>query len=120
MLKKFNTNWLFLIVPLFYIIAIIVYLSTEDCYQQYCATGWEVLKMQWPSFWWFALSGLALAIFFARKSYLTEVAGGATGKVWLYLILAILLLCAPWGKACTDKASGGVTAPGYKHEKLLP
>lgn len=114
--KKFNINWLFLIVPLFFVIGIIVFLFDKDCYGQYCITGWEVLKIQWPSFWIWAVIGAGIAGVFGYLAYRTEQRGGATGRVILFTILALAFLCGPWGKACNDKANGGVTAPGYKNE----
>src|SRR5688572_3551035 len=99
--KKFNINWIWLAVPLFFIIAIIVYLSTESCYRQFCATGWEILGKQWPSFWIWVAVGTAAGLFFGWRAYVTEKRGGSTGRVWAFAILAILLLTTPWGKACT-------------------
>lgn len=114
--KKFNINWVWLAVPLIFIIAIVVFLFDKDCYNQFCITGWEVLKIQWPSFWTWVAIGTVLGIVFGYQAYVTEKRGGSTGRVWLFAILAVLLLTGPWGKACTDKANGGVTAPGFKVE----
>lgn len=114
--KKSTIPWYWYSVPLIFIIAVIVFLSTKDCYQQYCITGWDVLKLQWPSFWVFAIGGAILAIVCFAIAWYTEKQGGSTGKTILFVILALALLCGPWGKACTDKANGGVTAPGYKSQ----
>lgn len=111
--------WYWYSVPLIFIIAVVVFLSTKDCYQQYCITGWDVLKLQWPSFWVFALGGVILSVICFYLAYNNEQKAGSTGKTIVLVILALLLLCGPWGKACTDKANGGVTAPGYKAQPAL-
>lgn len=114
--EKKTFPWYWLSIPLIFIIAIIVFLTTKDCYQQYCITGWEALKLQWPSFWIWAIGGLVAAVILLLIARNTEQVGGSSSKVMALVIVAAILLTAPWGKACTDKANGGVTAPGYKSQ----
>lgn len=120
MAEKKSLPWYWLSVPVIFVIAIVVFLSTKDCYQQYCITGWEVLKIQWPSFWVFAIGGIILAIICAVIAFNNELKGGSSGKTFLFVVLTLIFMCGPWGKACTDKANGGVTAPGFKSEQAVP
>ncbi len=121
--KKFNSSWLLaILVPLFIIIGVAVFLNSKDC--DTCLTGWAVLKLEWPSFWTFVVIGIILGIVALYFAYANESGNGAVGRklhgntgfTVLMIILAIALMAGPWGKACTDKANQGVTAPGYKTE----
>ena len=121
--KKFNPTWLLAIfVPIIFIIAIVAFLSSEECYAQYCITGWQVLKLEWPGFWIFAWGGLGLGLIMWAVAYFNESGTGAIGRklpgsdgLTITLVLVgLMVMCGPWGKACTDKSNGGVTAPGYK------
>lgn len=116
-----------------FIFAIWQYLSTQDCYglmgeEQKCITGWETLKLQWPSFWvWVTICSIVGAGFIVVAVYNETGAGklgrilkGKTGLTWILLILALLLFTCPWGKACTDKSNAGITAPGHKVEQKAP
>lgn len=127
--KKFNLAWLLLIfVPLFFIIGIVVFLSSEDGYGKYPElNGWQALQLQSPGFWVWAFIGLVLGAGFGLMAYFNEsgatVIGrmlpGKTGLTILFVILAMALICGPWGKACTDKTNSGVTAPGYENKALM-
>lgn len=112
--KKFNPAWLLAVfVPLFIIIGVSVFLNSKDC--DTCLTGWATLKMEWPSFWTWAVIGIIVGIACIVYAVISERSGkGSTGKTILLLIIAIAFIAGPWGKACTDKANQGVTAPGYK------
>jgi hypothetical protein len=123
--KPFNWSILLVLwVPLVFIIGVSVFLSSKDCYQQYCITGWEALNIQWPSFWIWISICTPLGIVAAWLAYKNASGSGKVGQKMQgkdgttigLIILALALLCGPWGKGCTDKANGGVTAPGYKKE----
>lgn len=112
--KKFNPAWLLaVLVPLFIIIGVSVFLNSKDC--DTCLTGWATLKLEWPSFWVWAVIGIVVGIACVVWAIKNETSGsGGTGKTIFLIILAIAFIAGPWGKACTDKANQGVTAPGYK------
>lgn len=119
--KKFNPAWLLaFFVPLFFVIGIAVFLNSKDCEQ--CLTGWDTLKLEWPSFWTWAVIGAIAGIIALYLAYANESGSGAVGRklhgstgfTILMIILALAFMAGPWGKACTDKANQGVTAPGYK------
>jgi len=116
-----------------FIFAIFQYLNTQDCYglmggPQTCLTGWETLKLEWPSFWtWVAICAIVGAICLVIALYNETGAGklgrklnGSRGLTWLLIILALLLFTCPWGRACSDKSNGGITAPGHKVEQPAP
>lgn len=112
-----------------FIFAIWQFLDTKDCYgliggPQTCLTGWEALKLQWPSFWtWVTICSIIGGVCVVVAIYNETGAGkigrslrGSTGLTIVLLILALLLFTCPWGRACTDKSNGGITAPGHKVE----
>jgi len=112
-----------------FIFAIWQFLSTKDCYglmggPQTCLTGWEALKLQWPSFWaWVTICSIIGGVCVVIAIYNETGAGklgralrGSTGLTIVLLLLALLLFTCPWGRACTDKSNGGITAPGHKVE----
>lgn len=120
---KFDPAWLLaIIIPAMFIFAITVFLKTEDCYKNYCITGWDVLKLEGASFWLFAIGGLIFGAGLSYLAYANESGSGAIGRKMrgdtsltiVLVILALGVICGPWGKACTDKGNGGVTAPNYK------
>jgi hypothetical protein len=116
-----------------FIFAICQYLNTKDCYglmggPQTCITGWEALKLEWPSFWaWIVICSI-IGIMLLVLAYFNETGSGWLGRKLngssnlslVLLILAMLLLTTPWGKACTDKSNAGITAPGHKFEQKAP
>ncbi|HUR65477.1 MAG TPA: hypothetical protein VMZ03_03935 [Chitinophagaceae bacterium] len=126
---KFNpAKLLLIIVPLIFIIAIIVYLSSsDDCYTNangtvVCLSGWETLKLQWPGFWW-AIAGFSIVgVILALLGYFNATGNGKIGRMlpggegltYVFIIVAIGFIAGPWGKACTDKRNGGITAPGHQ------
>lgn len=128
-IRKIEPAWLLaVIIPIMFIIAIVAFLTSEECYQNYCITGWEVLKLEWPSFWVFAWGGLGVGFICLILAYLNETGKGAIGRKMrgrlgvtiALIIISLLVICGPWGKACTDKSNGGVTAPGFKAINKLP
>lgn len=124
--KKFNPAWLLVIfVPLIFIIAIIAFLTSEDGYGQYPElNGWQALQLQWPGFWVWALIGLIAGSICGLLAYFNESGAGKLGKMLpgktgltiVLVILALGLICGPWGKACTDKTNSGVTAPKFENK----
>ena len=116
------------LIPAIFIFAIIVFLKTEECYKNYCITGWEVLKLESSAFWFFAVGGLVVGGFCIYLAYANETGSGSigrkmrgnTGMTITLAILALAMMCSPWGKACTDKSNGGITAPKYKAERVAP
>jgi hypothetical protein len=127
--RKFEPAWLLvIIIPVFFIIAIVAFLTSEECYANYCLTGWQALKLQWPDFWLFAWGGLILGAVLIIVAYFNESGKGWLGKklrgstelTIALVIIALLVMCGPWGKACTDRSNGGITAPGHKVEQPAP
>lgn len=121
------------IIVAIFIFAIWQFLGTKDCYglmggPQTCITGWETLKLEWPSFWtWITICSIAGGLCVVVAVYNDSGAGklgrwlrGYDGVTWTLLIIALLLFTCPWGKACTDKSNGGITAPGHKVENKAP
>jgi len=122
--KKFNSAWLLAFaVPIILIIGIAVFLGSKDC--DTCLTGWDTLKLEWPSFWTWAVIGIIIGVIALYLAYANESGSGAVGRKMngstgftiFLLLIAIAFMAGPWGKACTDKANQGVTAPGYKNEQ---
>ncbi len=112
--KKFNPAWLLaILVPLIIIIGVSVFLNSKDC--DTCLTGWATLNLEWPSFWTWAIIGIVVGVACIMLAIKNENSGsGSTGKTIALILIAIAFMAGPWGKACTDKANQGVTAPGYK------
>lgn len=113
-----------------FIISICVYLNSTECYglmggPQTCLTGWDTLKLEWPSFWvWIIICSIIGIVSFITAIYNETGAGklgrtlrGSTSLTWVLLILSLLLFTCPWGKACTDKSNAGITAPGHKPQE---
>lgn len=73
-------------------------------------------RLEWPSFWIFAIGGVIAAAACGYFAYKNEVNFGSSGKTIVLTMLALILLTAPWAKGCTDKVNGGITAPGYIHD----
>lgn len=124
--KKFNPAWLLLIfVPLFFIIGIIAFLSSEDGTGAYPElNGWQVLQLESPGFWTWAFVGIIAGAACGLLAYFNESGAGwlgrklpgKTGLTILLCILALAFICGPWGKACTDKTNAGVTAPKFENK----
>lgn len=113
MKKPLNTTKL-LIVSLTAIIVLSVLIFLFDREGTNGPTGWETLAMEGAGFWiWaiFGIVGAAACVYFLIKN---DQRSGPEWRTWALLALAILLFFSPWGKACTDKANYGVTAPHYK------
>jgi hypothetical protein len=109
--KQFEPAKLLLVlVPLIFIAAVLIFLFTKTD----GVSGVDVLKMEGTWFWAWVVIGIVGAGFFGYKSFKNEDNGGSTGKTILFAILALVLLTSPFGKACTDKANAGVTAPHYQ------
>lgn len=105
------------------IVSVVVFLTNKEGYGDYKPiSGWEALKLQSAGFWVAAviLNILGLGAVYAvyanetGAGSLGEKLSGKTGTTILLLILAAALLFGPYGKACTDKANAGVTAPNYQ------
>lgn len=77
-------------------------------------TGWQVLGMQGSGFWFWIVFCTAAAGVLIWRLILNENQGGSSGKTWALAVFAILLVTTPWGRACTDKANDGITAPKYQ------
>jgi len=122
MSTKKDFTWLYLVigVAIILIVAVAAYLfSKDECYTttdgvKHCLSGIQALKLEWPAFWVFAIGGIVVAIILGIWAYNNENKGDGK-KTMLLVILAVVIMCAPWAKGCTDKANGGITAPGYKH-----
>jgi hypothetical protein len=112
-----------------FVFSICEYLNTKECYglmggAQTCLTGWEALALEWPSFWEWIIACSIVGIILLIVAVYNETGAGWLGRKLngssnvslVLLILGILLLTCPWGKACTDKSNAGITAPGHKIE----
>lgn len=79
-------------------------------------TGAQALKDQSPTFWVCVIIGFIMAsigVLVLVKSQST--AWGNTGFTIGVLILIAALIFGPFGRACTDKANHGVTAPPHSN-----
>lgn len=126
--KEFNPAWLLLPgCAIILTIAVIAFLFTKDGIAPYQEiTGWEALKLQWPSFWKWVIFLTIAGIIFAWLGYANEVGAwpaarwpGNTGLTISLFIVSLACLFGPWGKACTDKTNGGVTAPSFKKDNQV-
>ncbi len=123
-MKKKNDPTLFFLlagVSLILAIAAAVFLFSKDSYGQYTVSGWEVLKMQSTSFyvtlvfcWIIGAAAVYLAYANASGSGIGKRLSGNDGFTIALIVLALLLFFLPMARVFTDKANGGVTAPGYK------
>lgn len=96
------------------LVAVCVFLFTKDnAANPYSVTGLEVLGNQNFSFWLFAIIFTVLAgvVIWVLNRYLIN--GGDSKPFGNWWILIAVFLSIAWGKACTDKANDGVTAPGH-------
>lgn len=110
-------NAFFLLVPLFIIIAIFIFLFNRDG----GISGGQALAQQGGGFWvWVVIGTLAgLACwYFALK--MEQDASKFTGRAIVLIVLGFLLVFGPWGKACTDKANGGVSGSPERDESYKP
>lgn len=79
-------------------------------------TGFEILKMQSWEFWlWIGIATVITVVcfYFAAKVLKNDT----NNSEWIALILLFIgfaVQFGAWGKAATDKANNGVTAPHYK------
>lgn len=105
------------------IVSVIVFLTNKEGYGDYKPiSGWEALKMQGAGFWIIAIILNIIGGFVVYGVVANETGGGWLGRkmegktsTTIFLILlASALIFGPWGKACTDKANAGVTAPNYQ------
>ncbi len=93
------------------IASILIFLFTSD--DGY--SGAQALKQQSAGFW----IGIAVSFGVAILGLIVLIkseksAWGTTGFTLGLVIVIVLLLFGPFGRACTDKANAGITAP--KHE----
>lgn len=109
--KKFEIeNLTFPIMGLIVLIGVIIFLFSGDN----GITGWQTLGLQGAAFWIIAILFTAGAAYLGYRLYL-----GNKNETWspgvklACLIIVLILLISPWGRACTDKTNGGVTAPRY-------
>ncbi|WP_276483541.1 hypothetical protein [Paraflavitalea pollutisoli] len=99
-----------------FLVAILAFLFTKSEYLNYEITGWEVVKSYGAGFWVWALVGLVGAAVAGYVAYANYTGAGTLGRklrgnMWTTILLvaiALICLCGPWGRACTDKANGGV------------
>lgn len=101
-----------------FIFSAITWLSTSDSYVgpngTYTITGWEVLRLMYPSFFvriWLGFLGVAI---FSTLAYVNETGAwigkylrGNTAITILFVILALACLITPWLPAFTVKVDGG-------------
>lgn len=127
--KKFtSTHALIIGVAVILAIAIGVYLGTESCYMGNCATGFEVLKYSFPSFWtWVVLGSIAAVVLFylsfaneTGKGFMGPKLPGSSTLTLILLIAGLLAMVGPWGVACGEKANGGLNVPKNQTEQTLP
>lgn len=112
MKKKFAIeNLTFPIMGVIILIGITIFLFSGDSGQ----TGWQTLGLQGGAFWFVAVLCTLVAAYLGYRLYVgNKKETWSPGVKWSVLIIILILLCSPWGRACTDKTNGGVTAPGYK------
>lgn len=104
-----------------FIFAIFIFLFTKSEYLQYQITGLEVVKSYGAGFWVWVVAGVIGAIAAGYVAYANYSGSGALGRkmrgnigtTLILVFIALLCLCGPWTRACTDKANGGV---GIKKE----
>lgn len=90
------------------IAAIFIFLlSKDDGY-----SGVQALKDQSTAFWVGVAISFAVAIYGIRVMIKSETSTWGTTSFTLgLLVVVVLLLFGPFGKACTDKANHGITSP---------
>jgi 4-amino-4-deoxy-L-arabinose transferase-like glycosyltransferase len=110
--KPFNVSWLFLAVPIILIAAVISFLVTKDGYG-HGITGAKALSFESGWFWVIAFLGILAAIGCGYYAYKNDANGGKEGVTILAVAVGMVILVSVFGKACTDKANQGVTAPHY-------
>lgn len=95
-----------------FVFAIIYFLAQRNCPE--CPTGWQVLGMNGINFWgsavFFSLCGFAAIWFLVRKVFNS----GGVGVSLAYVAPIIIFFSIAFGKACTDKATDGVTSEKFK------
>lgn len=80
-------------------------------------TGGQALSLQNGSFWLWAVVFILVACVAAYHLYKANKSDKApAGKKTVLLLVIIICLAAPWGKACTSK-SDPVTSPNYVPEQ---
>jgi hypothetical protein len=101
-----------ILVPLIFIVGVSVFIFNDDG----GITGAQALGLEGFWFWFFSIGGLLGGSYGIYKVIDTEKnkPGVKTSPGLVVFIVSVLLILAPWGKACTDKTNGGVTAPNYK------
>lgn len=127
--EGFNLAWLLIPgIAIILVIAAIAFLNGRDGYGQYAQlNGWELLKMEWPSFWKWVIIGIIGSIILGYLAYANENAKwpatkwpGYTGLTIIFCLLSAVALLGPWAKAVTDKTNSGVTAPGFSNHGMIP
>lgn len=100
------------------IISVCVFLFTKDGYNGQEITGLEAIKRSNPGLITWGIAGLIVGSGLVYLSYANATGEGIgaklPGKEWVtiaLLAIGLLLICGPWGKACSDKANGGYTLP---------
>ncbi len=92
------------------IVALCIFLFTAD--NGY--TGVDALKDQSVAFWVWVVIGIVVAGGSVYAIIASENKGwGTVGLTLALVIVAVMFLFNPFGRACTDKANGGVTAPNH-------
>lgn len=92
------------------IAALCIFLFTPD--NGY--TGVDALKDQSTAFWVWVIVGIVVAGISIYIIFASDKKGwGTVGLSLALVIVAVMFLFNPFGRACTDKANGGVTAPKH-------